>query len=254
MTLFSEKIYSRDIVLSFITDPVIPPNSTFQFDIGYDKKNNRNDWKKRETRPRPVLERGKDAWKANHLIMDKSKVNEISTNMKKMLNKISDKNYEKISEQIIDFEINNDPFCLNSIVKEIFEKAILEPSFSKIYASICLKLIKKYENFENINFKRLLIAHCQNFFSDRDLNNLEEYDEIIKKKKLIGNSLFIGELCNLDVLSIDLIVNKCIYDLINVDQNNKNMEMNMEIINNILIRCGNKFDSEEKVKKNLMIY
>ena len=40
--------------------------------FSYDKKNNKHDWKRRESRPRPVLERGKDAWKANHLILDKS--------------------------------------------------------------------------------------------------------------------------------------------------------------------------------------
>ena len=81
--------------------------------------------------------------------------------MKKLLNKISDKNYEKILEQIIDFEIKDDPFCLNTIVKEIFEKALLEPKFSNIYAKICIELIKKYKNFPNINFERLLISHYQ---------------------------------------------------------------------------------------------
>jgi len=252
MTLFSDRIYTREQVLTFSSEPVIPDGAFFQIDIGFDKRG-KHDWKRKDNRPKPILIRGADAWTANHLKLDKTKVNEISTNMKKLLNKISDKNYEKILEHITEFEISDDPFCLNMIVKEIFEKAILEPGFSKIYAQICTQLIEKYNNFPNISFKRLLVAHCQNFFSDRNICDLDEYNEIIKKKKIIGNSLFIGELCSLDVIPIDVIINECIIALIDEKDtvNIKNMEMNMEIINNILIRSGKKFDESEETKEKL---
>ena len=256
MTLFSDRIYTREHVMELSSEPIIPEDAFFKIDIGFDR-NKKNDWKKKDYRPKPVLIRGDDAWTSDKLKLDKTKVDEISNNIKKLLNKISDKNYEKILEQIMTIDINEDIFCLNVIVKEIFEKAILEPSFSKIYAKICIQLIEKYKNFQNIDFKRLLIAHCQKFFSDRDISNLDEYNSIIKKKKIIGNALFISELCTLDIISIDVVINECIFSLINEQDklNNKNMEINMEIINNILIRCGKKFDEtlEKKEKLNEII-
>ena len=252
MTLFSDRIYDRDFILTLESKAIVSEGSNFNFDIGFDRRS-KHDWKRRESRPKPTLERGKDAWTANHLKLDKTKVNEISSNMKKLLNKISDKNYEKILEQIIDFEIKDDPFCLNTIVKEIFEKALLEPKFSNIYAKICIELIKKYKNFPNINFERLLISHCQNFFSERDLNNLDEYDELLKKKKILGNSFFIGELCSLEILSCKLVYNECFLKLLDEKNklNSKNLEMNMEIINCILTRCGKNFDKDVNHSKNL---
>ena len=64
--------------------------------------------------------------------------------------------------------------------------------------------------FEIISFERLLIAHCQKFFADRNIDELDDYELVIKKKRIIGNSLFIGELCNLDILESNLVINECI--------------------------------------------
>ena len=50
--------------------------------------------------------------------------------------------------------------------------------------------IKKKEvirsmDFENISFERLLIAHCQKFFADRNIDELDDYELVIKKKRII---------------------------------------------------------------------
>ena len=56
-----------------------------------------------------------------------------------------------------------------------------------------------------------------------------------------------------NVISLDIIINECILSLINEKNtiNNKNMEMNMEIINSILIRSGKKFDADKEKKEKL---
>ena len=60
-------------------------------------------------------------------------------------------------------------------------------------------------------------------------------------------------MCLLEILSCELIYNECIIKLIEEKEkiDNKNLELNMEIINSILTRCGKMFDKSNIYSKKL---
>ena len=56
------------------------------------------------------------------------------------MNKLTEENYEKLYPKILDYCQN--PRLIEGIIKIIFEKAIVEPKFSKMYARLCHQLVR----------------------------------------------------------------------------------------------------------------
>lgn len=119
-----------------------------------------------------------------------------------ILNKLSISNFDKLSSELLKIEILSDDL-LESIVKSIFNKAIMEPHFGEIYSKLCLC----FGNF-NIQFKRFLLNMCQNEFE--------------KRNRMTGNIVFIGQLFKTQMIS-EQIIHSCLDKLID-DPTDDNIE------------------------------
>jgi len=145
-----------------------------------------------------------------------------------LLNKMSEENFESLSEKLLDVGIDSAEI-LEGILKIIFEKALTEAKFRGIYANLCQKLSVKCPSFgPELTFKRLLLGQCQEVFESSlseakaergDISKLSKDEqeqkligELMAKKKVIGNIVFIGELFKRQMLN-DKIMTRCIHEL-----------------------------------------
>ena len=153
-----------------------------------------------------------------------------------LLNKLSDKTYEKISSEIININII-DEIYLKTLINIIYDKCISEPTFLKLYVGVINKIIKKWATFGENTFITIFIGKCyENYkiWKNVDDNN---------KMNIINNLILVGELFNSDIIAYELI-SGCINDLLN-DQENK--DLSIELLCRLLIIVGNKY---EKVNYN----
>ena len=82
-----------------------------------------------------------------------------------LLNKLSEGNFEVIQEKLLkDFEYT--PSLLYELMKIIFMKSTTEQSFMEIYVRLCVTLFKKFNDRENVemNFRKLLLTRCEKQF------------------------------------------------------------------------------------------
>ncbi|KAI9100848.1 hypothetical protein K1719_024210 [Acacia pycnantha] len=98
--------------------------------------------------------------------------------LKAILNKLTPQNFERLFEQVKAVNIDT-AVTLTGVISQIFEKALMEPTFCEMYANFCSHLAAELPDFsednEKITFKRLLLNKCQ-----------EEFERVKEsKKKLI---------------------------------------------------------------------
>ncbi|KJE96765.1 hypothetical protein CAOG_07037 [Capsaspora owczarzaki ATCC 30864] len=159
----------------------------------------------------------------------------IFRNVRSLLNKLTPDNYERIATSLLDVGIRNVEI-LKGIILLIFEKAIDEPQYSTMYASLCTKLNSEAPNFEEpstepnakhiTTFRRLLLLECEREFENRskavselsghswDAQDEELRDRLIAaKRKMLGNIRFIGELFKLEMLK-ERVLHICIQQLL----------------------------------------
>ena len=76
--------------------------------------------------------------------------------LKGILNKLTPQNFEKLFAQVKELNIDN-VVTLNGVISQIFDKALMEPTFCEMYASFCFRLAGDLPNFvkddEKITFK-----------------------------------------------------------------------------------------------------
>ena len=102
------------------------------------------------------------------------------------------------------------------MIGRIFDKALMEPKFSRMYAYLCLNLDDSMPQFDSpdegddrkVTFKRGLLSRCQTEFAKEvDWSKLEGLEgdertemEFKMKLRIMGNIQFIGELHNRQLL------------------------------------------------------
>ena len=202
----------------------------------YKNDNNNKTWSRAP--PPEVLKRGKNAWKReDNINEDETKIRKI----KSIFNKLSLDNFNILTKDLLSIKIDTQNLMEN-IVKEIFNKAVLEPHFGEVYAKICVC----FGNF-NVNFKKQLIIQCQTEFERTDCyklidqeneqiqndTNIDPKEKKIKlmdlkykrkdiKIRMIGNVIFIGQLHRTKMIS-EKIIHKCFLKLFQ-DLNEDNIE------------------------------
>lgn len=144
-----------------------------------------------------------------------------------ILNKLTPEKFDKLSLELLNIGIDS-KHILKGIILLIFDKALDEPKYSKLYAQLCHRLCEDAPNFEApsskiTSFKRLLLNKCQDEFENRsrafeafdkdELTPDEEEQFAIAKHKMLGNIKFIGELGKLDMLH-EGILHRCIQQLL----------------------------------------
>ncbi|KAF8028553.1 hypothetical protein BT93_E1242 [Corymbia citriodora subsp. variegata] len=153
--------------------------------------------------------------------------------LKAILNKLTPQNFEKLFEQVKAVDIDN-ATTLRGLISQIFDKALMEPTFCEMYANLCSHLAQELPDFvednNKITFKRVLLNKCQEEFErgereEQEANKAEEEGEIkqseeereekrIKaRRRMLGNIRLIGELYKKRMLT-EKIMHECIKKLL----------------------------------------
>ncbi|OEL19081.1 Eukaryotic translation initiation factor 4G [Dichanthelium oligosanthes] len=158
--------------------------------------------------------------------------------LKAILNKLTPQNFEKLFAQVKELNIDN-VVTLTGVISQIFDKALMEPTFCEMYASFCFRLAGDLPNFvkddEKITFKRLLLNKCQEEFERGEREQAEadkaeeeggtkqseverEEKRIRARRRMLGNIRLIGELYKKKMLT-ERIMHECINKLLGEYQN-----------------------------------
>jgi translation initiation factor 4G len=190
--------------------------------------------------------------------------------LKGILNKLTPQNFEKLFEQVK--EVNIDSVAtLTGVISQIFDKALMEPTFCEMYANFCFHLAGALPDFsednEKITFKRLLLNKCQEEFErgereEAEADKTEEEGEIKQTKeereekrirarrRMLGNIRLIGELFKKKMLT-ERIMHECIKKLFgNCDDPD---EENIEALCKLMSTIGEMID-RAKAKEHMDAY
>ncbi|XVE74154.1 hypothetical protein DITRI_Ditri11bG0176100 [Diplodiscus trichospermus] len=158
--------------------------------------------------------------------------------LKAILNKLTPQNFEKLFEQVKAVNIDN-AVTLTGVISQIFDKALMEPTFCEMYANFCYHLAGELPDFsednEKITFKRLLLNKCQEEFErgereQEEANKVEDEGEskqseeereekrLKARRRMLGNIRLIGELYKKKMLT-ERIMHECIKKLLGEYEN-----------------------------------
>ncbi|XVE76802.1 hypothetical protein DITRI_Ditri13aG0009600 [Diplodiscus trichospermus] len=158
--------------------------------------------------------------------------------LRAILNKLSPQNFEKLFEQVKAVNIDN-AGTLAGFVSQIYDKALMEPTFCEMYANLFYHLAGELSDFsednEKMTFKRLLLNKCQVEFEggkseQEEANKVEEEGED-KRRRMLGNFRLIGELYKKKMLT-ERLMHECIKKLLGEyeNPNEKDVEAFCELI------------------------
>ncbi|KAG6630504.1 eukaryotic translation initiation factor 4G isoform X1 [Carya illinoinensis] len=148
--------------------------------------------------------------------------------LKGILNKLTPQNFEKLFEQVRAVKIDN-AVTLTGVISQIFDKALMEPTFCEMYADFCSHLAEELPDF-----KRVLLNKCQEEFErgereQEEANKADEEGEIKQsaeereekrvkaRRRMLGNIRLIGELYKKKMLT-ERIMHTCIKKLLGQSQ------------------------------------
>ena len=159
--------------------------------------------------------------------------------IKGILNKLTPQNFDKLFVQVQEANIDS-ANTLTGVISQIFDKALMEPTFCEMYAQFCVKLAGDLPEFtekdEKITFKRVLLNKCQEEFErgEREQEEAEKDEEehveikmtaeereekrLKARRRMLGNIRFIGELYKKSMLT-ERIMHECIKKLLGDIQN-----------------------------------
>lgn len=179
------------------------------------------------------------------------------------LNKLTPQKYEDIIEKIALLEFaDNDK--LHDVINLVFDKAVDEPGFCGLYASMCKVIADKHNKFSTH-----LVRKCQEEFETNDLydgldvenrrNNIATEADLNKKKllneelyedmrqrrrKYLGTIKLIGEMYKLGLLAAK-IIGFCIQHLLQ-DATNENIECLCGLITTVGQKMADESDPQVK--------
>lgn len=182
----------------------------------------------------------------------KAKEDEILRSALKVLNVIVPQTFDKLSMKLIEYG-RAVPARLADFIDMIFTKALDEPTYSPVYARLCLEIDRSYkEGDEDVrSFRSKLLSRCQKAFeqvrsesadskakaanpppppaappadetadakakrlkAEADAKEEEAYKTMLAKKRKIGNIKFIGELFKVEMINYS-IIHQCIDELL----------------------------------------
>ncbi|XP_057822607.1 eukaryotic translation initiation factor 4G [Cryptomeria japonica] len=190
--------------------------------------------------------------------------------IKAILNKLTPQNFDKLFYKVKEVNIDS-AFTLTGVISQIFDKAVMEPTFCEMYAKFCIHLAAElpefYENNEQITFKRVLLNRCQEEFQsgereweeadkiEEDVevelsNESREYKRIKARRRMLGNIRFIGELYKISMLS-ERIMHECIKKLLGEHENPD--EEDVEALCKLMSTIGHMID-QSKAREHIDVY
>ncbi|XP_011085625.1 eukaryotic translation initiation factor 4G-like [Sesamum indicum] len=190
--------------------------------------------------------------------------------LKAILNKLTPQNFEKLFQQVKQLNIDN-VVTLSRLISQIFDKALMEPTFCEMYANFCFHLAADLPDLsvenEKITFKRLLLNKCQEEFErgereEEEANKAEEEGEakqtaeereekrLQARRRMLGNIRLIGELYKKRMLT-ERIMHECLNKLLGQYQNPD--EENIEALCKLMSTIGEMID-HPKAKEHIDAY
>jgi translation initiation factor 4G len=190
--------------------------------------------------------------------------------LKSILNKLTPQNFDKLFEQVKEVNIDN-VSTLTGVISQIFDKALMEPTFCEMYANFCSHLAVVLPDFsednEKITFKRLLLNKCQEEFErgereEAEADKTEEEGEVKQTKeereekrvkarrRMLGNIRLIGELYKKRMLT-ERIMHECIKKLLGNYESPD--EENIEALCKLMSTIGEMID-HPKAKEHIDAY
>jgi len=202
------------------------------------------------------LVKSDNAWQRPRRV-DEDKIRLLIMKVNGLLNKITDETFEPLSEQIVGVGIDSIEI-MEKVISCIFEKALLEPGYSSMYAKLCVKLSSRIklvdDNGKVVQFRSLLLNKCQAYFEtkhsferteeDQKLTD-EEWEEkvYIKRMNILGNIKFIGELFKKHMVA-ERIIHFCIVHLLQSSINGESIE-SLECLCGLMTNIGQLLDHEK---------
>lgn len=202
---------------------------------------------------------------------DKNDIEELYRQVRSILNKLTTKNFNVLSEEFRKLKIDTKE-KLTGVVDLVFDKAVNEPNFSAAYAQLCSYLAERSKEIvtssaERAYFKRMLISKCQYEFEQNVANknsteatlaplmekmqicerngdsngSLEVKEQLNEeesklRRRLVCTVRFLGELYKLDMLTTN-IMNVCIKTLVESRTDEK-----LECVCKLLTTVGSKLE------------
>ena len=129
--------------------------------------------------------------------------------------------------------------CLTGVISQIFDKALMEPTFCEMHAKFCVQLVAELPEFckdnEKVIFKRELLNKCQEEFERDEMEQAEadkkagdsdlkisgeerEEKKATMHRRMLGNIRFMSELYKGSMLTVR-IMHECIKKLLGEYQN-----------------------------------
>lgn len=177
----------------------------------------------------------------------------VRAKVKGILNKITAQNFATLSDQLVTWSQDNvkDAEQLRMLVSLVYQYAIDDQNFVRMYAGLCTRLSKQLPTFEDPNnasqdatFRYYLLSKCQYEFQSGVTVLPGQTPSAEKKKLMIGNINFVGELYKVDLLP-EKIMHKCIKHLVREPSPS---EDDSEQLCNLMTRIGKKLDSGKNPK------
>ncbi|XP_051944025.1 eukaryotic translation initiation factor 4 gamma 1a isoform X4 [Hippocampus zosterae] len=201
------------------------------------------------------------------LTPEQAQTQEILKRLRSILNKLTPQKFQELMNQVKELTIDSEE-RLKGAIDLIFEKAILEPSFSVAYANMCrclsgLKVPTSDKPGYIVTFRKLLLNRCQKEF-EKDQDDDEFFDKKQKemeaakddevrermrveleeardkaRRRSLGNIKFIGELFKLKMLT-EAIMHECVVKLLK-----NHDEESLECLCRLLSTIGKDLDFEK---------
>ncbi|KAM1140271.1 hypothetical protein ACFX19_041055 [Malus domestica] len=190
--------------------------------------------------------------------------------LRAILNKLTPQNFEKLFEQVKAVNIDN-ATTLTGVVSQIFDKALMRPTFCEMYANFCFYLAGELPDFsednEKITFRRLLLNKCQEEFDrgEREQEEANKADEegqvkqseeereekrIKGRRRMLGNISLIGELYKKRMLT-ERVMHECIKKMLGQQQTPD--EGDIEALCKLMSTIGEMID-HPKAKEHMDAY
>ena len=193
--IISRKLFldiKNKVELEYSTDKEI--DNIINVNFGIKNINNNSSWRK--------------IYKSSIFKVELNDKDKKQNELKSLLNKISDKNYEEIKKKIIIISETNN--LINYCIEYIFEIAVKQP----VYCNQYVRLIKEFIKIDQsvitfikkkcINYKN--VANTNNVKKNKDLS----YDDFCENNKLKkfkeGYSQFIGELFINNIINKEIVI------------------------------------------------
>ena len=154
-----------------------------------------------------------------------------------LLNKLSPKNFDKLAEEFGKIQLSTEEH-VKVAVDCLFNKAIDEPNYSSLYASLAKRITDNHPQFIN-----LLLQACEeklhNDIRESSDNGNEEQEQarLMAKRRRHGNVSIVGEL-----LKLQLVEEKAVVEMIQCLVDHPS-EQNLESLTVILGKVGQTIDT-----------